>query len=158
MEIFGKSAVSFSSIVGDESVHKIIKPYIHGKHGIFDLLDQFMPEGQYGDDLKLILIMLFVKGEHDWFEMPDKPKLGRYSIKEKSIRYDVPVTQETFFRLSPPEQKEFFLQQIADAIAATKARLEKKGMQIDFKAMQVDFEQLQEAYRKRPLPPAPAKA
>jgi len=153
MEIFGKSALSFSSIVGDASVGKIVKPYIHGKHGIFDLLDQFMPEEKYGSDLKLILVMLHVEGAHDWFEMPDKPKLGRYTVKDKSIGYDVPVTQQTFFSLSPSARKEFLLQQMFDAIKATQARFGKKDLKADFEAMLVDLEKVAQAYRDRPPPP-----
>lgn len=144
--------LAFSAIYGDEAGERNVRPYLYSEFGLYDLLQELMPCDRYGRDLRLILIQLYVKGEHDWFSVPGKPGLGRYSANESAVEYSVPVTQENYFDLPPPEKKEFILRQIADAIAAAKARLKKKGMQIDFEKMQADFEKLRDAYRKRPLP------
>jgi hypothetical protein len=97
-------------------------------------------------------VELCVKGETDWFVIPEKAKLSRYAAKDKSIRYKVPVTEETFFHLPHPERKEFFIKQMRDAISATMAHFQKKGLTANFEAMEADFKLLEQAYRKRPLP------
>lgn len=153
MEILAKEVISFSSIAGDERVGKAVWQYIYGEYGVIDLLEKHMLHEKYGNDLIIVLIMLYIEGEADWFSMPLKPKLGRYASKDKSYRYSVPITKETFFCLSPTDRKAFLVQQMNDAVAATEIQFQKKKMTADFNLMRADLATVCDLYLKRATPP-----
>jgi hypothetical protein len=128
--------LSFGSIVGDEQVHKVFQKYINE---IRQCINGCMPAGAYGPDLEFILIFFHVEGELSWFSMPVKAKLRRYSEKDKTIRYDVPITKTEFFDLDEVSRVAFIIKAINDGAAAVRRRLEKKGLRIDFEKFQKDL-------------------
>ena len=152
MESLVKSVLSFTSISSNEVAEAAVWLYVNGEYGIIPLLDKHLPRSKHGADMDILLIVLFIEGEADWFDIPIKPKLGRYSKKEKSIRYGVPVTQESFFSLPPMERKEFILRQVFDAVKAAKKSLGGKGMDIDFDGIESGLSKLVAIYREMPLP------
>lgn len=156
MEILATEVISFSSFSGSETVSKIVRPYVYGEFGLLDLLEKHMFHEKYGDELTLILILLYIEGGEDcsdWFATPSKPKLGRFSTKDKSIKYSVPITKETFFCLSPSDRKAFLVQQMKDALAATEIQFNKKKMTADFNLMKSDLATVCDLYLKQATPP-----
>lgn len=154
MEILTKSIIAFSSIAGDDIVGDAVWKYVNGEYGISDILEKHMFHENYGNELAIILIMLYVEGKLDWFAMPAKSKLCRFSSKDKSYEYSVPVTKETFFCLSPTERKDFIVQQMKDAVAATEIQFKKKKMNTDFNLMKADLARVCDLYLKQAVPPA----
>ena len=153
MEILAKEVISFSSIAGDDAVGDYVWKYIYGEFGIIDLLEKHMFHEKYGNNLTIILIMLYIKGKLDWFAMPAKSKLGRFSNKDKSYEYSVPITKESFFCLSPSERKTFLVQQMKDAVNAVEIQFKKKKMSADFNLMKSDLATVCDLYLKQTTPP-----
>lgn len=153
MEFLVKSVFSISSIAGDDAVGDCVWQYIYGEFGILDLFEKYMFHEKYGDDLILIQLMLHIEGKLDWFTMPVKAKLGRYSSKDKSYRYSVPITKESFFCLSPSERKTFLVQQMKDAVNAVEIQFKKKKMSADFDLMKADLAMVCDLYLSKGTPP-----
>ncbi len=153
MEFLAKSVLSFSSIAGDEIVNKKVWEYIYGEFGVLDFLEQHMHHEKYGDSLTLVQVMLHIEGKLNWFDIPVKAKLGRYSSKDKSFRYSVPITKETFFCLSPFGRKMFLMQQMKDAVDATEIQFKKKKMITDFNLLKLDLATVCDLYLKQAAPP-----
>ena len=40
------------------------------------------------------MLDFYIEGSHDWFTIPDKIKIGRYSTKEKAISIKIPMLKD----------------------------------------------------------------
>lgn len=88
------SILSPSAITGDQKVHSAYRDLIRGRWLIESKFDQYLPCGVYGHDLDLILLQFYVEGSHHWFTIPEKIKIGRYSLKEKAITIKIPMLKD----------------------------------------------------------------
>jgi hypothetical protein len=90
------SLMSSFAIVGDSKVHEAYSQLIYknwgGENWEFRIkFDKYLPRGEYGFDLDLILLEFYVEGSHAWFPIPDEIKIGRYTKKDKSISIKIPM-------------------------------------------------------------------
>jgi hypothetical protein len=136
--------ISFGAIVGDEDVDEIVLKYTNeiSKH-----ISQKMSGKSYGVDLSFLLVFLYVEGSHSWFKMPEKEKIGRYSEKEKAIRYNVPVTKSNFFDLDEVRRKNFIVEVVRNSLLAAEKQLKKKSLEIDFELLKADFNAAADSYQ-----------
>mgnify|MGYP006371521225 FL=1 len=88
------SLFSITGIAGDPNVGKIYRELMFSKLEILPQFEKFLPRGCYGKDIDLILLECYVEGSHNWFTIPDKIKLGRYSSKEKAVSVKIPMLKE----------------------------------------------------------------
>jgi hypothetical protein len=125
--------ISFTAIVGDERGNRAVSKALYQEHGIAWQLVEAMPKGKYGPGIDLILIGLFVEGEHKWFTMPKSVKLGSYSKKEKAIRFDVPIGPLELPQLEaePPQRNLLFADIFSSLHAAVSKRAFAPEIQFD---------------------------
>lgn len=89
-----KSLLWLTSIAGDEPSGHIYTHFTYNEMKIHHLFDKFFPKDDFGKELHVILLAFYIKGEHDWFAMPEKIKLGKYSRKQQEIRIHIPMNQD----------------------------------------------------------------
>lgn len=74
----------------DEQVSNMFTPYVWKHNGLGELIDQAISTKDYGEDLKLLLIQYYVEGKFSSY-LPEEPKLGNYSNKNKEIAVAIPI-------------------------------------------------------------------
>lgn len=88
------STLSASAITGDSRVYEAYKKLMDEAWAIDKRFDKYFPRGKYGDDIELILLEFYVEGSHHWFTIPEKIKMGRHSLKDKSISVKIPMLKD----------------------------------------------------------------
>lgn len=88
------SLLGTTAIVGDANVNKAYMRVMYYDWGVVEKFNSYLPRGDYGSGLDLILLEFCVEGSHDWFVIPGEIKMGRYSQKEKAISIKIPMLKE----------------------------------------------------------------
>lgn len=126
---------------GDPRVDAMFAPYIWGPSGLGTLLEPLRHK-PYGDDLILLLIKFYVEGRFSYFYFPSRFKVENYSTKNRDIAVVIPVTRSVFHEVSEEQRREFVLRSTLEAIAAVRARLEKRKVNVDFDRLVKDVEEI----------------
>jgi hypothetical protein len=88
------SILSVTGIMGDSKVDVAYTAIMYEKWKVRSKFDKYLPRNQFGHDVDFILLEFYVEGSHDWFTIPDKIKIGRYSTKEKAISIKIPMLKD----------------------------------------------------------------
>lgn len=126
-------------------------PYVWKEYGFGNLLDSELLEKHYGNDLKLLLIQYYIEGKFSSY-LPESPKVGNYSTKNKDIAVAIGVTRDVFHDRNEFERREFIVDSTLKAVELVKARLIKKKLDIDFDRLIRDMKELSDVYLKKEEP------
>jgi hypothetical protein len=130
---------------GDHLVSDMFTPYIWKEHGIGTLFDSKFLHKDYGQDLKLLLIVYYVDGKFD-INGPSEPKIGNYSVKKKDIKIAISVKFLQFHDRDELVRREFIFDSTINAIKAIQNKMSKKKLDIDFVELIADVISLENAY------------
>ncbi len=136
---------------GDEVVSKMFSPYLWGDHGFDTLFKESFSSKQYGEGLKLLLIMYYVEGDFE-INGPDRPKVSNYSAKSQDISVSVTVSVEMFHNRNEFERREFIINSSLNAIKLVQEKLSKKKFSINFEELISDLTKVGNTYLKQAKP------
>ena len=102
-------------------------------------------------DLELLLIQYYVEGKFSRY-LPEEPKVGNYSKKNKDIAVAIGVPCHLFHVKNEFERREFIVDSTLSAIVLVKNRLEKKKLDINFSALIKDIKELSFEYNHLKYP------
>jgi hypothetical protein len=130
--------VSYFVKAGDVRADVLFNDYLWGARGLGAMLKP-LTQKNYGEGLKLLLIMYYVEGQFEVFG-PEYMKLLNYSTRNRDIAVKVAVRKVDFHYVSDARRREFVLNTTLEAIELVRARLEKRKLGIDFVALRRDVE------------------
>jgi len=139
--------VKYFLSAGDEAVSKMFTPYIWHEHGFGTLFENQFLNSDYGQDLKLLLIMYYVEGKFD-INGPPLPKVSNYSNKNKDISVAITVKPGQFQDRNEFERREFIFDSTVNAVKLVRAKLAKKKLNIKFDELMSDITSVGNAYLK----------
>lgn len=113
-----------------------LKEYIWGDHGFEKTVSGELHPEEYGTGLTRILIGIYLEGEMS-IDAPAKPRIGRLSPKDKSLRIDVSLDSTLLDVTGGESTNDYIINTIAAALRAGKA---KKTLDFDFERLAIDFE------------------
>lgn len=98
-EFENKSLFCLTSIAGDEGSGSLFRHFMYYEIKIIELLNYFFPKNLFGKDMDTILLIFYIEGLHDWFSIPSKIKIGRYSNRNKEIRISIPMNKDIIYKI-----------------------------------------------------------
>lgn len=138
-------------IKASDEICDIFIPYVWKRYGLGQLIEDYLANKKYGNDLNLLLIQYYVEGKFSSY-LPESPKVGNYSTKNKDIAVAIGVTRDIFHDRNEFERREFIVDSTLKAVELVKARLTKKKLDIDFDSLIRDVKELSDIYLKREEP------
>ncbi|MDO1511014.1 MULTISPECIES: hypothetical protein [unclassified Neisseria] len=145
------SLLSPFAITGDELVAEAYTEIIYGNWGIAAKFEKYFPRGTYGKDLDLILFEFFVLGDTDWFTVPEKICLGRYSSKNKDLSVKIPVPKEVSLAVLNKDVQtveDFLLNTFTTARNLICSRQSLKKLDFNFEKFKADYDLFLESLNK----------
>lgn len=107
-EFKNESLFCLTSIAGDEGSGLVFRHFMYYEIKIIELLNYFFPKNIFGKDIDTILLIFYIEGTHNWFSMPSKIKIGRYSNKNKEIRISIPMCKDIIHKIHKKKFDEVF--------------------------------------------------
>lgn len=137
--------VSFFIKSGDPEVSQMFTPYLWGTKSLGELIDLEINPTNYGDDLKLILIKVYVEGRFE-INGPEHLVVEGYSKIKKETGAAFTVRHKDFHNKSSEERKRFLVEMVKTSIEGIQAKHESKMHNFDFELLKTNLETVIRAY------------
>ena len=131
--------VNFFIKSGDPEVSKMFTPYLWGATSLGELIDLEVNPINYGDDLELILIKVYVEGQFEIYG-PEHLVIENYSRIRKETGAAFTVRRKDFHDKSNEERKFFLAAMVRISIEGIQAKHEKKIRNYNFNLLKANIE------------------
>ena len=120
-------------------------PYLWGTMSLGELIDSEVNPTNYGDDLKLILIKVYVEGRFE-INGPEHLAVESYSKIKKETGAAFTIKRKDFHSKSNEERKRFLAAMVKKSIEGIQAKHEGKMRNFNFGLLKANLETAIRAY------------
>lgn len=137
--------VSFFIKTGDPEVSQIFTPYLWGTASFGEIIDSKVNSVDYGEELDLILIKVYVEGKFEIYG-PKHLTVENYSKTKKETGAAFTISRKDFHNKSDKERRLFLTSMVRIAISSIQLKHEKKICNYNFTLLKENFERAIDAY------------